>query len=148
MNNIEKAEAIKNWRFRWLAMIFEFAHLKYQRDLWIEHTYPDAVGWFGEDVCQYFDDLFLDDNYQLQLKEGVITHEEFIAIKDFHVAFDQYLETDKEEKMLKTDSEIIVDPSWISVVGLAAIAWQQLKNIIKDSEEITLMDGLEKNYLT
>ncbi len=50
MTEEEKQEGRINWRFRWLGLIFEFAHIEYQKGLWIDHKFPNEVGCFSEDV--------------------------------------------------------------------------------------------------
>ncbi len=63
----------------WIIMLFEFSHLKFQKGLWIEHKYENSIGFYEEDMCKYFDDLYLEDHYAYQLKEGFIKQEEFNA---------------------------------------------------------------------
>lgn len=68
------------WRLRWLGMIYSFSHLKYLRGLWIEGRYPNEIGIFAEDMCKYFDDLTINDNYELRLTTGDINQEEWKII--------------------------------------------------------------------
>jgi hypothetical protein len=113
MTEEEEKEAKKSWRFRWLGLLFEFSHLEYQRGLWIEHKYPNEIGWFAEDMCQYFDDLSLDDdyNYSNWLTKGNISEKELKAIETFHLLLRDY------DKGDKTDAQILEDPEWISIVN-------------------------------
>lgn len=145
--NVERAECIKNWRLRWLALIFEFAHLEFQKNLWIDQKYQHEIGWFGEDVCQYFDDLSLDDNYLYQLNEQIISLEEYHAIKEFHFAFDHYLVTEKQMGIDLPDSARLRQNEWKNVVNIGFIAWNKLKQVIVNNEELKYMYELEKNYL-
>ena len=141
MNESEKAEGIRNWRFRWLEMLFEFSHLEYQKALWIDHKYENAVGWYSEDMCKYFDDLYLDDDYDYHLQREYISHEEFNTIKEFHFELKNYNEEEK------SDLEILNDSSWLSIINLGKSSWEKLKNLIKDEQELLHMKGLEENYL-
>jgi hypothetical protein len=120
MTEVEEKAARKSWRFRWLGLLFEFSHLEYQRGLWIERRYPNEVGWFNEDLCQYFDDLSLDDDYNYSNWLTInISAEEFITIEAFHLLLRDY------EKNDKTDAQILNDPEWISIVEKGEIAWEK-----------------------
>ncbi len=141
MNEEEKNEQRRSWRLRWIGMLFEFSHLEYQRGLWIELKYPNEASYFGEDMCQYFDDLSIDNNYERQLANEYISEEEFEIIKTFHIALDRY------ESGERSDFEILNDPNWLSIVEEGNKAWNKLKDVITDEEEVSHMNGLEKNYL-
>lgn len=141
MRNPDAENTKKIWRLRWLEMLFEFSHLEYQKGLWIEKKYENEVGWYSEDMCKYFDDLILDDDYQDQLKDNLISKAEFDAIKDFHFQLKNYNEGDK------TDDEILADPFWLKVVELGNKSWKELKKIIQNSEELEHMKGLEEKYI-
>lgn len=141
MFQTDKNPELKNWRFRWLSMLFEFSHLKYQKALWVEHKYENITGSFGEDMCKYFDDLYLDDHYNYQLENKVITSMELEVIRDFHFDLHNYNE------LKKSDKEILEDPEWQRIVDLGNKAWQQLKKIIKDEQELAHIKDLEKRYL-
>lgn len=146
-NNTENYESIKNWRLRWLGLIFEFAHLEFQKNLWVDRKYKNTVGWFGEDVCQYFDDLILDDHYQYQLDERIISLEEYHTIKEFHFAFDAYLAKEEQMGTDPADSARLRQKEWKDVVGIGYEAWKNLKQVVVNHEERAYMYALEKNYL-
>ncbi|WP_224996950.1 hypothetical protein, partial [Cesiribacter sp. SM1] len=147
MSNPSPAELKERWRWRWIGSLFEFSHLEYQWGLWIEQRYPNVVGWFNEDMHQYFDDLNLDDHYESQIKNGIISVDEFEAIKEFHFAFDQYLDSERMKNPDIRDEEILNDEEWQAVVSKGLASWNRLKNIITDKSELEHMVGLEKNYL-
>ena len=128
-------------------MLFEFSHLEYQRGLWIEQRYPNEIGWFGEDVCKYFDDLHLIDNYEYQIKKGTISVDEFEAIKDFHFAFAHYLESERMKDPDIRDEERLRDKEWHSVVSKGLESWNRLKIILTDKEELESMERQERYYL-
>jgi hypothetical protein len=140
-----------NWRRNWLLTIFKFAHLEFQENVWVKSKYPNVVGTFTEDVCQYFDDVSLDDNYQFFVTDGSITQEEINSICDFHIALDTYVANTNDPQNVKakyTNEEILKDPDWHEVVKLGNDSWSKLKKIIKDPSEIEYMNNLESEYLS
>lgn len=145
MISTEKYEFIRIWRQRWLELIFEFAHLEFQKNLWLDQKYTNLIGWFDEDVCKYFDDLNLDDHYQDQLNEQIISHEEYSAIKEFHFAFDHYLMEEKQSGVECTDNTRLQQREWKNIVDQGYKSWQMLKQVILNKEELAYMDELEKN---
>lgn len=145
--NTENYESIRNWRFRWLGLIFEFGHLQFQKNLWVDRKYKDEIGWFGEDVCQYFDDLYLDDHYQYQLNEQIISFEEYDTIKEFHCAFDAYLIAEQQMEIYLADTARLQQKEWQEVVAIGYEAWNKLKQVIVNNKELKYMYELEQNYL-
>jgi hypothetical protein len=141
MEEKEKTEQRKNWRLRWLNMLFGFSHLEYLKGLWLEHRYSNELGFFSEDICKYFDDLSIGDNYNRQTIDGYITNQELEIISSFHTSINNY------EDKCKSDSEILEDPQWLSIVDEGSKAWSDLKKVIRDSEEIEYMGELEKRYI-
>ena len=141
MKEEEKTEQKRNWRFRWLGMLFSFSHMEYLKGLWLEQKYPDEIGFYSEDMCKYFDDLSIENNYKSQLIEGLVTEEEIDVIKSFHAALDNYDEGEK------TDSEILEDPNWQKIIYEGNQAWEKLKNVITNPEELNYMLDIEKHYL-
>ena len=137
----EKTEQKRNWRFRWLGMLFSFSHMEYLKGLWLEQKYPDEIGFYSEDMCKYFDDLSIEDNYKSQQTEGLVTEEEIEVIKSFHTALDNYDEGEK------SDSEILEDPNWQKIINEGNQAWVKLKNLVSNPEELKHMLDMEKHYL-
>lgn len=147
MSKEEKAASIINWRHRWLGALFLFTHIEYQKGLWLDHKYPNEIGFYQEDICKYFDDLYLDDHYEYHLKEGNITLKEFLAIKDFHFKLDAYAEmSNRPGSKFKAD-QIFEDEAWLEICALGRLSWNTLKGIIIDPDELAHMNGLEMNYL-
>lgn len=147
MTDTQKAEVKKNWRFRWLSNLFLFAHLEYQKILWIDGNIPNEVGWFSEDVCKYFDDLFLDDDYVYQVKSSFITQEELDSILEFHKVFREYVDFTNTLEPYFDDTQILDDENWLKVVKICKTSWHNLKKVITNPEELLHIQGLEKNYL-
>lgn len=147
MTNEEEVERKTNWRFRWLGDLFLFCHIEYQKGLWFESKYPNEIGWFSEDVCKYFDDLHLYDNYKYQLVHGLISKSEFDCIIKFHKDFDAFVEWTNENKESFDDKQIHNNDKWLKICALGALSWIQLKDVIIDPNEIEHMNKLELNYL-
>ena len=147
MTTQQYIEGRKNWRFRWLGLLFEFSHIDYQRRLWFDKIYSNEIGWFSEDICQYFDDLYLDDNYVTHLEDGTITQKEFDIIKEFHLVLDRFVEMTNKLGDSFDESKILENPDWIMICNKGTSVWKNLKKVITDTEEIKHMNGLEKEYL-
>lgn len=147
MTEEELKEAQRNWRLRWLSSLFEFSHIEYQIGLWIEARFPNEIGCFVEDICQYFDDLYLNDDYENQLEEKIITLEEYDSIKEFHFALGSYLLNEKKKGIEPTDKERLSNTEWKLIVELGLVSWNKLKKVISNEEELEHMTGLERNYL-
>lgn len=147
MTTEAEIDARKNWRFRWIGLIFEFSHIEYQKRLWFENKYPNEIGWFAEDICKYFDDLYLDDHYKYQLANSTISNQEFSIIKEFHFELDRFVEMTNQLGDNFDESKILQNPDWIKLCRLGKTAWNQLKLVISDLNEKEHLEGLERNYL-
>jgi hypothetical protein len=147
MTKEEEIEGRKNWRYRWLGSIFLFAHLEYQKGLWFSQKYPDEVGWLGEDLCRYFDDLHLYDNYTYQIEHGAISTQEYLIVKLFHIELDKFSEKINGQELDFANKKILKNREWIEICEHARNAWDGLKEELSDSAEKAHMLGLEKNYL-
>lgn len=148
-NKISQMKETENekWRYTWLHLIFEFAHLNYQKDLWFGNKYPSEIGSFDEDICQYFDDLNLHDNYEYQLKENIISQNELIIVKEFHYEFEKFLQISAKLDIDFNNESIITNKSWINVCDHGRIAWEKLKAHLKKPHELKHMSDLERKYL-
>lgn len=147
MTTEEKIERRKNWRFRWLSLIFEFSHLKYQKGLWFDKKYPNEIGWFTEDICQYFDDLYLDDNYKYQLENLIISNQEYKTIKKFHFELNKFVEMTNKMGDEFNENDILENKDWIKLCKLGRTAWNELKLVICNPTEKEHMEGMEQNYI-
>lgn len=135
-------ENIKNWRLRWLKILYEFTHLDYQKGLWVENKYSNMSSSYYEDICQYFDDIAIDGDYTTQLNDGYIDKTEYELIKEFHKKLGEY------DPGNKTDIEILNDTIWRETIELGFLAWSNLKSIISDTGEKEYISKLESMYLS
>ncbi|HLP04240.1 MAG TPA: hypothetical protein VK152_02315 [Paludibacter sp.] len=140
MNEID-AELKYNIRKRWIYLLFEFAHLEYQRFLWIEARYSDIIGDSTEAICGYFDDLQLDKGYESFVKEGFVTQEEAELVSEFHELLNSYVS--RPEKNSLSDQNMLRDIEWINLTKLAKESWEKLKVIISDEREMEFIISLE-----
>jgi hypothetical protein len=147
MTEIEKTEARRNWRYRWLEQIFLLSHTEYQKGQWLDPESPKDSGWFGEELCNYFDDLYLDDHYEYHIKEGNLTSEELGLINDFHFKLNQFVEKNNQLGEKFDENGILNDPEWLEICSIGRDAWKELKKTILDVEELDHMNGLEINYM-
>ncbi|KAA3436483.1 hypothetical protein [Rufibacter hautae] len=141
MKEDEKTEQRKSWRFRWLSMLFGFSHLEYLKGLWLEQKFPNEIGFYSEDICKYFNDLGIEDNYRTQFQNGFISDKELETILSFHTSLDHYDEKNK------TELEILNDPQWLNIVSEGNKAWAGLKKINTDPQELKHIEEMEKRYL-
>jgi hypothetical protein len=147
MTEIERIEAQKNWRYRWLDQLFLLSHTEYQKLLWFERDTPNEIGWIGEEIYNYFDDLYLDDQYEYHIKEGNLTYQELFVIKDFHFKLDKFVKKNNQLGDQFEENEILNNPEWIEICSIGRNSWNELKKIISDLEELDHINGLEINYL-
>lgn len=134
-----------NIRQRWLNALFEFAHIEYQRRLWIEADYLGYAGDSAEAFCQYFDDLDLNTGYDSFLRENIITLQELTIVEEFHKQLDSYIS--RPEKKSLSDKNILKDIEWINLTKLAKVNWDKLKIVIRDKEDLDYMTNLENEFL-
>ncbi len=135
-----------NIRNRWMECLFELAHSEFQKRLWIEADYGEnCIGDYNECVCQYFDDLNLEDGYFNFIKDGIISETELEIVSELHSEFDKYVERTKNQDLL--DKEILKDTEWINITNLALKVWNKLKENIKTISDKEKMTELEKYYL-
>ncbi len=137
---MDKSEQIKAWRIRWLTILYELTHIDVQRRLWIDNINSTVIGSYSEDICQYFDDLAIDDNYKFQIIEGYISEVELNIILEFHKRVDKYIPENE------SDHEILNDPIWQEIVDSGLLCWLKLKHHITDEAEKKLIYKLENSF--
>lgn len=140
MNEIE-TELRHSIRIRWIHSLFEFAHIEYQRRLWIEAYYSDFIGDSTEAINGYFDDLDLNNGYESFVKEGFVTQEEAEIVSGFHELLNSYVS--RPEKISLSDKNILRDTEWINLTKLAKENWEKLKVIITKKRELEYIISLE-----
>jgi len=139
------SELRHNIRARWIDSIFGLAHIEFQKRLWIEQSYTDHVGDFGDLIVEYFNMLSLEEGYSKLIVNGIVTQQEADLFKDFHEQLDSY--TKRPDKLALKNKSILKDPEWIALTYLAMKNWESLKTVITNSEELEQMKALENNYL-
>ncbi len=132
-------------RRNWLCSLFEFAHLDFQKRLWLDASYPDIIGDYSEAICSYFNDLNLEEGYNSFVSEGIVTQQEYEIVKDFHSLLDNYV--NRPEKRTLSDKHILKDIEWINLTNLAKANWENLKTIIQNKDDLEFMNAQEKQYL-
>ncbi|MFB6344069.1 hypothetical protein ACE1ET_20290 [Saccharicrinis sp. FJH62] len=134
-----------NIRKKWLYSLFELAHIEFQRRLWINVEYEDMIGNYDESICQYFNDLDLEDGYDEMLSQKIITKSEFDIVEDFHNKLEKY--ADSPEKKNLSDRKKLIDPEWINLTRIAKENWERIKLDINDYAELKFMYELENKYI-
>ena len=137
-------DLIKSVRLRWLLSLFEFSHINFQKKVWLEAAVEDYISDYNEAICQYFDDLNLNSGFEKFIEEGFANQNEYKVLNEFHKTLCRYSE--KPEKQNLSDKNILRDNEWIELTQLAFKNWNQLKNIIQDSDELNYMLELELKY--
>ena len=139
------AELRKNIRLNLLGSIFEFAHLEFQRKVWLEAAFENYSSDYTEALCQYFNDFDLSSGLEKFVNKGFVSEEEFNILNRFHTALDNY--TERTEKKNLTDKDILLDVEWIELTKMAKNAWEKLKSNIEDKRDIDFMLDLETEFL-
>jgi hypothetical protein len=102
-----------NWRERWLGCINELTSLDLQKKSWLDRTHTNPHWSFVEFMCNYFDDLAIDDNYKYALDNGWVTRQKYEIIKDWHEALDKYNSPNEDDY----DNEAILnDTKWLDIL--------------------------------
>ena len=139
------SELRRNIQRRWLSSIFELSHIEFQKQLWLNTNYRNLVGDFTEAICQYFDDLDLNEGYDIFIEKGLISWKEYNVLKGFHFQLNDYVE--KSRKLNCTDLDVLEDPDWIAVVNSGNLSWSKLKKVLTSKENLGYMISLEEKYL-
>lgn len=92
------SELNQNIRKRWFRYLFEFAHLEFQKRLWVKDEYPDSIGNYGELLSSYFNELDLENGYHDYIIEGIVNQKELEVVIDFHNKLNLY--TERPEKKI------------------------------------------------
>lgn len=129
---------IELWRKRWLRSINELTSYEYQKVTWNNTLYNSPHFCFVEFMCNYFDDLNIDENYSKTITIGLVSIEEFEIIKEWHFLLDKY---DSPFNMDYNDEMILNDEKWIKIVQaghnmkflLATLLCQEEKEILLEN---------------
>ncbi|MGB1205857.1 MAG: hypothetical protein ACPG5B_09435 [Chitinophagales bacterium] len=124
------------WRNRWLSCLNELTSIELQKTSWLDKSTTNPHWSYVEFMCSYFDDLAIDNNYEEQLKNGYISKEEYLIIKDWHIKLDNYNEPngdcDNREAILK-------DKKWLRIVNEGFEIRKKMENFL-NSKEIEILN--------
>lgn len=105
-----------------------------QQRHWFVCDDPQGIAWqYPELLCCYFDDLNLIKGYEQWVSQGYLSQAEVDAVSKFHQEFDRYSPPEGDEY----DHEAISrDPAWLDLCATAREAWEALRLLLNDPEEI------------
>ncbi len=129
-------ELRKIWRLNWLSAIQYIASIKDQNQHWTNFEQNNPHWSFVEIMCEYFDDLDLNEGYDNYLEKGFVTKKEVAIVANLHNQLDIYEPPNKDEY----DHEAILkDPTWISICKEAKRTCKKLMSVLSNPEELSLM---------
>lgn len=129
-----------SWREKWLGCINKLTSLDLQKKSWLDRTHTNPHWSFAEFMCNYFDDLAIDDNYKDTLDKGWVTSQEFEIIKDWHEALDKY---DSPKNDDYDNEAILKDPKWLDILKIGVSSKNKLAEIVSKSEKQILTEELD-----
>jgi len=128
------------WRARWLGCINELTSLDLQKKSWLDKTHSNPHWSFVEFMCNYFDDLAIDENYKYQLDKGWVTKKEYEIIEGWHIALDKYNSLKNDDY----DNEAILnDPKWIEVLQFGRAIRYELTITLNETEKQLLNEEID-----
>jgi len=128
------------WRARWLGCINELTSLDLQKKSWLDKTHSNPHWSFVEFMCNYFDDLAIDENYKYQLDKGWVTKKEYEIIEGWHIALDKYNSPKNDDY----DNEAILnDPKWIEVLQSGRTIRNELTITLNETEKQLLNEEID-----
>ena len=130
------------WRERWLGCINELTSLELQRKSWLNRTNTNPHWSFVEFMCNYFNDLAIDENYKYQLDNNCITSQEFEIIKDWHAALDKYNSPKNDDY---DHQAILNDSKWLEILKSGVTMKKKLAVRLNEKETKILTEKI--NYL-
>ena len=125
-------ERRKSWRLLWLSTLAYFSDADTQRSKWLDLSEENPHWTFVELMCSYFDDCFIDDNYNRWSNLGYISLEEISIVMPFHILVDRYNPPNGDDYDHKN---IITDPKWQTVCSMACHCLDQLVDLLDDPDE-------------
>lgn len=130
-DSVSDEELRKLWRVRWKSSIEELTSLEHQRETWLDAAKPSVHYTFVEFMCCYFDDLLCGLSYSQIVENGYVSEKEKAVLLKWHNALDSYNSPQNNDY---DDAAILNDPEWLQIVGLGAMAWQNLQLLESDNE--------------
>ena len=132
----------ERWRSSWLNCINELTSFDLQRKSWSDKSNSNPHWSFVEFMSCYFDDLKIDNNYELQRKENWISKNEFELIQPWHELLDKYNSPTNDD----FDNEAILnDKKWQLIVDEGLKAKFELSKISNEEERLILNEEIDYN---
>ena len=128
------------WRERWLVCINELTSLDLQKKSWLDKKHTNPHWSFIEFMCNYFDDLGIDDHYRYPIEKGWLTNQEFEIIKDWHEVLDKY---DSPNNNDYDHSTILNDLKWLDILQIGLKMKSKLASTLNDTEQKTLNEEID-----
>lgn len=119
----------------------ELTNLGLQQRAWLDMSNTTNPHWsYIEFMNSYFDDLYLDDDYQYQLSNGYIDHDEYELIKDWHSQLREYKTPNGN---VHKHAAILKDDKWLFIVALGKKMVEALGENLCDEEQMTLCSDVD-----
>ena len=87
---------------------------------------------FIEFISCYFDDLVISENYEDEIKTGVVTKEEYETVKEWHNLIAEYKAPNNDNY---NHEKILEDKIWVEILKIGEKAKRDLSGIINKMEK-------------
>lgn len=131
----------KYWRIEWLKSLNELSSTKLQQTSWLNEKETNPHYSFIEFINQYFNDLFIDNNYEYQIEKKWISKKEFSIINCWHINLSNYNSPQNKDY---DHLSILNDKNWIKLVDQINSIKPELSKELSTSEQLILNKKL--NY--
>ncbi len=122
----------KNWRENWLKSINELTSFEIQKKTWLDFENTNPHWSFIEFISCYFDDLVISENYDDEIKTGLVTKEEYETIKEWHNLIAEYKAPNNDNY---NHEKILEDKIWVEILKIGEKAKRDLSGIINKTEK-------------
>ena len=122
----------KNWRENWLKSINELTSFEIQKKTWLDFENANPHWSFIEFISCYFDDLVISENYDDEIKTGLVTKEEYETIKEWHNLIAEYKAPNNDNY---NHEKILEDKIWVEILKIGEKAKRDLSGIINKTEK-------------
>jgi len=130
----------KLWRNRWLSCINELTSFELQKKSWIDEINSNPHWSFVEFMCNYFDDLGIDNNYEYQLKKEWVSEKELETIIKWHELLDKYNSPKNDDS---NHLSIIEDKTWKLIIQEGKKAVSELLKDLSENEIQILTEEID-----
>ena len=129
----ENAAALRRtWRNMWLSCLRESADADLQQQMWLDPRNKNPHWSYIEFMCSYFDDTFHGSNYDLVMREGLVTESEAATVAALHQLPAAYEAPNGNDF---DNSAILQDPAWTAIVTEAEQVRKRLASFLVDPAE-------------